>query len=96
MQRNATFTNDYLKKCIYIVNMGSNDYINNYFMPNDYPTSRIYNTDQYAELLARQYSQQLKVHFSSSLSSIVCIVKMLSHNHKALAYWLRRVGEVAC
>ncbi|KAI3719118.1 hypothetical protein L6452_20010 [Arctium lappa] len=60
MQRNTTFTNAYLKKCIYIVNMGSNDYINNYLMPDNYPTSRIYNTDRFAEVLARQYSQQLK------------------------------------
>ncbi|KAK1424868.1 hypothetical protein QVD17_20208 [Tagetes erecta] len=59
LQRNRTFTNEQIKKCIYIVNMGSNDYINNYFMPNNYPSSRIYTPDQYATLLIRQYSKQL-------------------------------------
>ncbi|KAI3719119.1 hypothetical protein L6452_20011 [Arctium lappa] len=70
MQRNKTFTNDYLKKCIYIVNMGNNDYINNYFMPNNYPTSRIYNTDQYAEVLVQQYSQQLKTLYNSGARKV--------------------------
>ncbi|KAI3796736.1 hypothetical protein L1987_39418 [Smallanthus sonchifolius] len=60
LQRNITFTNEYKKKCIYIVNMGSNDYINNYFMPNDYPTSRIYTPDQYAVVLIQKYSLQLR------------------------------------
>ncbi|KAJ9563433.1 hypothetical protein OSB04_008593 [Centaurea solstitialis] len=70
MQRNSTFTKDYLKKCIYIVNMGSNDYINNYFMPNEYPTSRIYNTDRYAEVLVQQYSTQLKTLYNSGARKI--------------------------
>ncbi|KAK1424865.1 hypothetical protein QVD17_20205 [Tagetes erecta] len=60
LQRNITFTNEYLKRCIYTVNMGSNDYINNYFMPNDYTSSRIYTPDQYATLLIRRYSLQLR------------------------------------
>lgn len=42
--------------------MGSNDYINNYFVPNNYSTSRTYTTDQFATVLVRQYSQQLMVH----------------------------------
>ncbi|PWA69712.1 SGNH hydrolase-type esterase domain-containing protein [Artemisia annua] len=56
---NKTFTNEYVKKCIYLVNMGSNDYINNYLMPEKFPTSRIYTPDQYAAVLAKQFSQQL-------------------------------------
>nr|XP_043625726.1 uncharacterized protein LOC122597160 [Erigeron canadensis] len=59
LQRNKTFTNEYLKKCIYVLEMGSNDYINNYLMPNNYVTSRIYTPDQYAAVLVRQYSKQL-------------------------------------
>ncbi|KAI3416687.1 Lipase_GDSL domain-containing protein [Psidium guajava] len=50
----------YLNKCIYTVGMGSNDYINNYFMPDIYPTSRIYTPEQYAGVLIQQYKQQLK------------------------------------
>ncbi|KAK3007490.1 hypothetical protein RJ639_014612 [Escallonia herrerae] len=59
LQRNLTFTREYLSKCIYTVGMGSNDYINNYFMPQSYPTSRLFTPDQYAAVLIRQYSQQL-------------------------------------
>lgn len=54
---------DYLGKCLYTVGFGSNDYINNYFLPQFYPTSRIYTPDQYADLLIQLYSVQLKVSF---------------------------------
>jgi hypothetical protein len=33
----------YLKKCLYYVNIGSKDFINNYYLPQYYPTSRTYN-----------------------------------------------------
>ncbi|KAK1424866.1 hypothetical protein QVD17_20206 [Tagetes erecta] len=59
MQDNQTLTNEYIKKCIYIVNIGSDDYVNNYLMPSNYSTSSIFNPDQYATLLIQQYSQQL-------------------------------------
>jgi len=51
----------YLNKCIYTVGMGSNDYINNYFMPAVYQTSKLYTPEQYADVLIEQYQQQLKV-----------------------------------
>ena len=51
----------HLNKCLFTVGIGSNDYINNYLMPDLYPTSRLYTPDQYAEALIEQYSQQLKV-----------------------------------
>nr|GMD14958.1 GDSL esterase/lipase At1g71691-like [Ipomoea batatas] len=47
-----------LSKSIFFVGMGSNDYLNNYFMPG-YPTSYIYDPDQFATLLIQQYTQQL-------------------------------------
>ncbi|KAF5461727.1 hypothetical protein F2P56_017802 [Juglans regia] len=49
-----------LNKCIYSVAIGTNDYINNYFLPQFYPTSRIYTPSQYAEILLRKLSQQLR------------------------------------
>ncbi|GMY07880.1 GDSL esterase/lipase At1g71691 [Fagus crenata] len=45
-------------RCIFFVGMGSNDYLNNYLMPN-YPTRNQYNGQQFADLLVTQYSQQL-------------------------------------
>ncbi|XP_009773145.1 GDSL esterase/lipase At1g71691-like [Nicotiana sylvestris] len=44
--------------CMFFVGMGSNDYLNNYLMPN-YDTKNRYNPQQYASLLVQQYSQQL-------------------------------------
>ncbi|KAI6682597.1 hypothetical protein NL676_036478 [Syzygium grande] len=57
----------YLNKCIYTVGMGSNDYINNYFMPDIYPTSRMYTPEQYADVLIKQYKQQLKINNAAIL-----------------------------
>lgn len=47
-------------RCIFFVGMGSNDYLNNYLMPN-YPTRNQYNAEQYADLLVSQYTEQLTV-----------------------------------
>lgn len=52
---------NYLSKCIYSIGVGSNDYLNNYFMPQYYPTSRQYSPQQYADVLIQQYSQQIRV-----------------------------------
>lgn len=49
-----------IAKCIFFVGMGSNDYLNNYLMPN-YETKNQYNAQQFADLLAQQYTQQLTV-----------------------------------
>ncbi|KAF8029709.1 hypothetical protein BT93_E2210 [Corymbia citriodora subsp. variegata] len=54
----------YLSKCLYTVGMGSNDYINNYFMPDVYQTSKLYTPEQYADVLIEQYQQQLKTLYS--------------------------------
>lgn len=52
-------------RCMFFVGMGSNDYLNNYLMPN-YPTRNQYNAQQYADLLVSQYAQQLTVCISNS------------------------------
>lgn len=46
--------------CLFFVGMGSNDYLNNYLMPN-YNTKNEYNAEQFADLLVQQYSRQLTV-----------------------------------
>ncbi|CAL9193686.1 unnamed protein product [Musa hybrid cultivar] len=56
---NSTRAGDYLGKCIYYMGLGSNDYLNNYFMPTMYPTSREYSPRTYAALLLEDYSRQL-------------------------------------
>lgn len=54
-------TANYLSQCIFSVGMGSNDYLNNYFMPQYYSSSRQYSPQQYADILIQDYSQQLRV-----------------------------------
>ncbi|KAM7258170.1 hypothetical protein ACFE04_013911 [Oxalis oulophora] len=51
---------NYLSQCIYSVGLGSNDYLNNYFMPTYYSTSRRYTPEQYANVLIQQYTQQVQ------------------------------------
>lgn len=55
---------DAIAKCIFFVGMGSNDYLNNYLMPN-YATRNQYNGQQFANLLIQQYNRQLNVRFFS-------------------------------
>ncbi|KAG2667095.1 hypothetical protein I3760_15G095300 [Carya illinoinensis] len=59
-RNNKSATAKYLNKCLYSVGLGSNDFINNYFMPKIYPTSHRYTPEQYAKVLAVQYFKQLK------------------------------------
>ncbi|KAI3764846.1 hypothetical protein L2E82_14863 [Cichorium intybus] len=61
----------FLRKCIYLVNIGSNDYINNYYMPDLYNTSHIYTKRQYAKVLIKQYSRQLRTLYSLGGRKIV-------------------------
>ncbi|KAL2931064.1 hypothetical protein RDABS01_036474, partial [Bienertia sinuspersici] len=51
---------NYLNKCLYTVNIGSNDYLNNYFMPQFYPTKRYFNPEQFSQLLILRYRYQLQ------------------------------------
>ncbi|KAJ7947210.1 GDSL esterase/lipase family [Quillaja saponaria] len=51
---------NYLSKCIYSIGLGSNDYLNNYFMPGFYSSSRQFTPAQFADVLIQQYTQQLR------------------------------------
>ncbi|KAL9321045.1 hypothetical protein ACSQ67_012884 [Phaseolus vulgaris] len=56
---NPDLARQYLEKCLYYVNIGSNDYMGNYFNPQFYPTSRIYSLEQYAQALIEELSLNL-------------------------------------
>lgn len=51
----------YLSKCIFNSGLGSNDYLNNYFMTDYYSTSSRYTPKAYAASLIQDYSRQLTV-----------------------------------
>ncbi|XP_019461372.1 PREDICTED: GDSL esterase/lipase At5g45670-like [Lupinus angustifolius] len=50
----------HLNKCLYYMNIGSNDYINNYEQPDYYPSQSLFTPEQYAAVLIQQYSVQLR------------------------------------
>ncbi|CAM8916983.1 unnamed protein product [Rhodiola kirilowii] len=54
-----TSLNLYLRKCIIYCGMGSNDYLNNYFMTDFYSTSTRFTPKAYAASLLQDYARQL-------------------------------------
>ncbi|KAM3351062.1 hypothetical protein ACQJBY_023219 [Aegilops geniculata] len=71
---------NHLSQCIFTVGMGSNDYLNNYFMPTVYATSRQYTPEQYADVLVSQYTQQLRILYNNGARKVA----------------LMGVGQVGC
>ncbi|XP_010490405.1 PREDICTED: GDSL esterase/lipase At2g19010 [Camelina sativa] len=78
-----------LQQCLYAINIGSNDYINNYFMSKPYNSKRRYTPKQYAYSLIIIYRSHLKnLHRLGArkvalfgLSQIGCTPKMMkSHS----------------
>ncbi|GMN43435.1 hypothetical protein TIFTF001_012638 [Ficus carica] len=56
---NRELTRQHLSKCFYWVGLGSNDYINNYYSPSHYTSSRIYTPEQFASVLIEEYCRQI-------------------------------------
>ncbi|CAN1329534.1 GDSL esterase/lipase At5g45670 [Linum perenne] len=63
----------HLSRCIFSIGLGSNDYLNNYFMPAFYNTARQFTPDQYADDLIRRYSQQLQILYNNGARKFVLI-----------------------
>lgn len=59
MRGDANALSTYLSKCIIYAGLGSNDYLNNYFMTDYYSTSTQYTPAVYANSLIQDYSRQL-------------------------------------
>ncbi|KAK6928036.1 GDSL lipase/esterase [Dillenia turbinata] len=49
----------YLAKSVFLINIGGNDYINNYLQGNSYLSSHVYNGEAFADLLINTLSGQL-------------------------------------
>ncbi|XP_020701352.1 GDSL esterase/lipase At1g71691-like [Dendrobium catenatum] len=72
---------------IFFIGMGSNDYLNNYLMPN-YNTRIQYNPNQFSDLLIQHYSHQLTSLYNlgarkfvlSGVGSLGCIPSILAQN----------------
>ncbi|WOK96520.1 GDSL esterase/lipase [Canna indica] len=78
-----------MSHCIFFVGMGSNDYLNNYLMPN-YNTRNQYNGEQFADLLVQQYTRQLTSLYNlgarkfviPGIGSMGCIPNMLARSSR--------------
>lgn len=51
----------YLSASVYLINIGTSDYIHNYLQPDHYNSSRQYNGEDFAELLTKKLENNLKV-----------------------------------
>ncbi|KAJ9558131.1 hypothetical protein OSB04_012745 [Centaurea solstitialis] len=90
-QRNQTYTKDYCKKCLYAVQIGNNDYINNYFAPTSHDKVRHNVTvDQFATTLINRFSQQL----NASILYTWLIVRLFKLGARKFAVF--GIGEVGC
>ncbi|XP_009379054.2 GDSL esterase/lipase At1g33811 [Pyrus x bretschneideri] len=67
----AIALNTYLSRCIFYSGMGSNDYLNNYFMPSFYTSSSNYTTQAYAAVLLQDYSRQLTQLYSLGARKVI-------------------------
>ncbi|XP_042515963.1 GDSL esterase/lipase 7-like [Macadamia integrifolia] len=75
----------YLSKSIFVVCIGGNDYINNYILPAQYNSSRLYPPEQYAGILLKEFKQHLQDIYNLgarkflvfNISPIGCIPAML-------------------
>ncbi|KAL6206786.1 PREDICTED: GDSL esterase/lipase At1g29670-like [Fragaria vesca subsp. vesca] len=62
---------NYLGKCMYSIGLGSNDYLNNYFMPQYYNTGNQYTPEEYATSLIQDYSKQLQILYNYGARKVV-------------------------
>ncbi|RLN22328.1 hypothetical protein C2845_PM07G21710 [Panicum miliaceum] len=64
---------DHLSRCIFSVGMGSNDYLNNYFMPAFYNTGSRFTPEQFADALIADYRRYLQVLYNYGARKVVMI-----------------------
>ncbi|KAG0487001.1 hypothetical protein HPP92_009096 [Vanilla planifolia] len=78
---------DAIARSVFFIGFGSNDYLNNYLMPN-YNTRFQYNGEQFAELLIEQYGRQLQGLYNlgarrfmvANVGVLGCIPSVLAQN----------------
>ncbi|KAL4379853.1 hypothetical protein GQ457_02G038440 [Hibiscus cannabinus] len=84
LMQNDSATDLLLRQCIYSVQIESNDYINNYFKPEFYETSRSFTLSEYATLLLRNLLTNLYVLYQTL------------YNYGARKFAVYGVGQIGC
>ncbi|KAL0909940.1 hypothetical protein M5K25_020852 [Dendrobium thyrsiflorum] len=83
----AQTASDSIARSVFFIGFGSNDYLNNYLMPN-YNTRFQYDGDQFSDLLIQHYSNQLETLYNlgarrfiiANVGVLGCIPYVLSQN----------------
>ncbi|CAL1400784.1 unnamed protein product [Linum trigynum] len=79
---------DHLAQCLYICNMGNNDYIANFLQPQVSNFSKRYNPDQFAAFLVEQYSHELvRMHVMGARKVGVTGVNLIGCTPAAIAMY---------
>ncbi|KAJ4901548.1 GDSL esterase/lipase [Raphanus sativus] len=63
----------YLSKCIYSIGLGSNDYLNNYFMPTFYSTGNQFSPESFSDDLIARYTEQLRILYNNGARKFALI-----------------------
>ncbi|KDO72323.1 hypothetical protein CISIN_1g038603mg [Citrus sinensis] len=62
----------YIAKSLFLISIGSNDYINNYLQPSTYASSQIYSGEGFAVLIINNFSEQLSKLYILGVRKTVC------------------------
>jgi len=57
----------FISEALFYINIGSYDYVSNYFLP-DSKVSQLYSVGKYQQLLLSRFADQLKVDFSNFIA----------------------------
>ncbi|XP_072980211.1 GDSL esterase/lipase 7 [Typha angustifolia] len=79
----------YIANSLFVINIGSNDYINNYLLPKLYTSSLTYSGDEFAELLVHKFGEQIESLYRLGARKMIligigplgCIPSQLSMNN---------------
>ncbi|CAH2046279.1 unnamed protein product, partial [Thlaspi arvense] len=63
----------HLSKCIYSIGLGSNDYLNNYFMPTFYSTGNQFTPESFGDDLISRYTDQLRILYNNGARKFALI-----------------------
>ncbi|KAJ3707504.1 hypothetical protein LUZ61_011209 [Rhynchospora tenuis] len=100
--QNQEALSKYIADSLFIINIGSNDYIDNYLLPLLYPSSTIYSGDSFTKLLIENLSQQLESLYRLGARKFVviglgplgCIPSQLSSNKSITGQCVDSVNDL--
>ncbi|KAJ0965339.1 hypothetical protein J5N97_026477 [Dioscorea zingiberensis] len=92
----------FLANSMFVINIGSNDYINNYLLPEQYTSSRTYSPEAFADLLISSFTRQLTSLYRLGVRKMVivgvgplgCIPSQLSMNNSTDGECIESVNDI--